>query len=304
MTIVVTMVKLLLTMFVGFYLGRKNILDQITNGKLSEVVLQFTAPALAIAAVAKVQNSDPKTVIKLLIMGVFLYAITPFIGWLVARGLHVDKDLRGTYMNMIIFCNTAFMGYPVVQALFGDSAIFYTCILHMPFNIVFYTLGLYLFARDAGGETKIEAKNFINNGVIAAVIALIIYFTGVKLPDIIVEPISFVGNITMPLSMLIIGSTISRYSFREVFGNGKMYVLSFVRLAVMPAFTYIVAQFILDDPQIIAVATIIGGMPVAALVAMGPAEYEKQGEHGSLSVALTTLLSMLTVPIVAYLVMK
>lgn len=299
MTIAVTMAKLLATMLIGFYLGKKGVIDQITKNKMSTIVLMFTSPALCIASVTTIKERDDQLVITLILIGLVLYLVLPIIGWLVAKTLRVGKDLTGTYMCMIIFSNTAFMGYPVVQALFGDQAIFYTLIMHLPFNILFYSLALYLFAKDAGKGAKFEARKLINTGFISGLLALFIYFLNWNMPELIAEPLRFVGNVTMPLSMLIIGASISAYSLKEVFGEPRMYLLASIRLFLIPLIVFGILSLMTDNLMVIQVGTVIGGMPVAAMVAMGSAEYEKQGRHAALAVALTTIFSMLTIPLVA-----
>lgn len=299
MTIAVTMAKLLATMLIGFYLGKKGVIDQVTKNKLSTIVLMFTSPALCIASVTTLKERDDALVITLLLIGLVLYLVLPIIGWLVAKTLRVGKDLTGTYMCMIIFSNTAFMGYPVVQALFGDQAIFYTLIMHLPFNILFYSLALHLLAKDAGKGKKFDVRKLINTGFISGLLALFIYFLNWNMPDLIAEPLKFIGNVTMPLSMLIIGASISAYSLKEVFGEPRMYLLGAIRLFLIPIIVYGILSLMTDNLMVIQVGTVIGGMPVAAMVAMGSAEYEKQGRHAALAVALTTIFSMITIPLVA-----
>ena len=299
MTIAVTMVKLLATMLIGFYLGKKGVLDSATKNKMSTIVLMFTSPALCIASVTTLKERNDSLVFTLLLIGAILYMVLPFIGWIVAKTLRVGKDLTGTYMCMIIFSNTAFMGYPVVQALFGDEAIFYTLILHMPFNILFYSLALYLFGKDAGKGVKFEVRKLLNTGFISGLLALLIYFLNWNMPELLAEPLRFVGNTTMPLSMIIIGASLSSYSLKEVFGTPRMYLLTLIRLVIMPIIVFALISLITDNTMVIHVGTVIAAMPVASMVAMGSAQYEKQGKHAALAVALTTITAMITIPLVA-----
>ncbi|MEG1361873.1 MAG: AEC family transporter [Lachnospiraceae bacterium] len=299
MTIIITMVKLLATMAVGFYLGKKKYLGGQTNKNLSSMIVTITSPALILSSVTSVKHGDTKLVVTLLLMGTVIYACLPFFGFLIAKALHVEKGLLGMYTLMVLFCNNSFMGFPVTQALFGDDAIFYTAILHMPFNLLFFTLGLYLIAKDAGRSRTVNKRELLNNGVIAAVLALLIYFCNISLPQVLTETLGFIGTITMPLSMLIIGASMSAYTWKEVFSEKKLYVMAAIRLGVIPVLVYGVAHLFTNNTMVINVATITFGMPIAALVAMGSAEYEKQGEIGAISVALTTILSMITIPVMA-----
>ena len=110
----------------------------------------------------------------------------------------------------------------MVQALFGDSAIFYITIFNMPFNILFFTLALYYFQKDAAIEAhnlekmKVSVRSLINNGIIASVAALVIYFTNLQMPDIFYSYALSQSDITTPLSMIIIGSSMAAASLKEI----------------------------------------------------------------------------------------
>lgn len=318
MTIVITMAKLILAMALGFYLGKKEVLDANTVKKVSSIIVTFTGPAMVLGSVADMGGQSLESVLTLLIYGMICYACLPFIGYLFGKLLKVDKDLVGTYMLTILLCNNTFMGFPVVQSLFGNDAVFLTAVLHFAFNIMFYTLGLAVIRKD-GARTEMSKccgkdeqqmksesksfrwKNLINPGTIAAIAAMIIFFGGLEVPAIIVQPVTFVGALTMPLSMILIGANMSRYKMKEVLGDWRIYLVALVRLLLLPVLVYITASLVLTDTRLVQIAAITFGMPVAALVAMGTAEYEKQGKVGAIAVAFTTICSMITIPIWAIL---
>lgn len=314
MTIVITMAKLILAMALGFYLGKKEVLDAATVKKVSSIIVTFTGPAMVLGSVTDMGGQSVESVLTLLIYGLIVYACLPFIGFLLGKVLKVDRDLSGTYMLTILLCNNTFMGFPVVQSLFGNDAIFLTSVLHFAFNIMFYTLGLAVIRKDGkltemsqrygnDGPTavliknKFQWKNLINPGTIAAILAMIIFFGGLKVPAVIAEPVSFVGALTMPLSMILIGANMSRYQLKEVMGDWRIYVVAVMRLILLPIIIYLTASLVFEDIRLVQIATITFGMPVAALVAMGTAEYEKQGKVGAIAVAFTTICSMISIPL-------
>ena len=301
MLIVVTMAKLLFAMALGFFLYKKGILDDHVNKKLSALIINATCPILILTSVTSVEGGNSRDVILLLIAGVVAYILLPFISLAICKLLRVPKDCEGTYRCMLIFSNCSFMGYPVVEAIFGTFAIFYTTIFHFGFNILFFSYGQFLMAKDAGEAKKFEVKRLINGGLIAGLLALILYFTGIQLPEVVVEPLKFVGNVTTPLSMIVIGSNMAGYALGDVFREKKMYIMAAIRLIVMPLIGFAVIRLVTSDPVIVGIVTVTLGMPVASLVAMGSSAYEKQGKAGSISVALSTILSMVTIPLMVLL---
>ena len=299
MTIVVTMAKLLFTMAVGFYLNRKNILDQETSKKMSAMVVNFTAPLLIISSASQVAGDNQSVIVLMLFSGLFLYLMFPVLSMVVARLVHAPSDCRGVYQCMVMLANTAFMGYPVVQALYGESAIFYTTIFNFGYNVLFYTYASFLLDRDAGQASRFEPKRLLSAGLLAGIAALIIPFSGISLPDIILQPCSFIGSITTPMSMLIVGSNMANYPLRDIFSEKKIYVMAFIRLLVMPVLTAAYMSLLTDDPLLICMTAMTIGMPVGSMVAMASSKYEKQGRIGSISVVMTTICSMATIPILA-----
>ena len=308
MTIVITMVKLLLAMAIGFYLARKDILDENTSVKISHIIIHITSPCMILGSVSSISNGDASAVIKLFFIGIFMYVIVfYFAGKLFTKIFRIPKDMTGTYISMIWFSNTAFMGYPVSQAFLGESSIFYNMIFNMSWNIIMYSIGLNLYRQDAAVSTggsakrKIEYKKFINAGTIASVIALIIFFTGISLPDGFYDCVSFIGDVTPALSMIVIGGSLASISFKDLVSEKAIWCMLPFRLAFMPAITYLCLRLIIDDPLIIAACTISIGMPVGATVAMASAPYPKQHKAAAAGVALSTLFSMITIPILGIL---
>lgn len=299
MTIVVTMTKLLIAVASGFYLNKKEILDEDTCKKLSTMIVNFTSPLLIISSAGQLSKGSQSDIIVMLISGLVLYLTLPLISMAIIRLLRVSADCIGIYQSMLIHANVAFMGYPVVQALYGESSIFYTTIFNLGFNLLFYSYTLFLLDKDAGQSSKFDPKRLLNAGTIAAFMALIIPFSGIALPEIILQPCSFIGNVTTPLSMLIIGSNMANYPLRDILSEKKIYAISVVRLLVMPLLTALYMRLFTDNPLLICMTAMTIGMPVASMVAMASSKYEKQGRVGSISVVLSTLCSMITIPILA-----
>ncbi len=305
MVIATTMCKLLIAMLIGFYLFRKGILNTEVNAKLSSLIVQITCPCIILNSISSVSHDNPQMVLKLFLAGIVIYAVFVVLARVFTKIMRVPAYLRGTYMCMFIFSNNTFMGYPVVQALFGDSAIFYITIFNMPFNILFFTLAMHYFQKDAAIESdnleklKTDPRSLINNGIIASVAALIIYFVNIPMPDIFYECVGFVGNITTPLSMIIIGSSMAAASLKEIETEKGIWPMLPIRLGILPLIVWAFMHLWTSDPTIISICTVGAGMPVASLVAMGSAPYPRQNKAASIGVVVSTLCSLVTIPIMA-----
>jgi len=305
MAVVITMCKLMTAMAIGFLLFRLGIFDKNANAKMSALILKVTCPALLVYSVSTVARGDNALIAKLFLLGIVTYAGYIAIGYLFPRVFRLDKELRNTYMCMMIFANTAFMGYPVAQSLFGDSAIFYIAVFNLPFNFLYFSLALYLLQKEGnasinGNETrKVTAKDFLNPGIIASAFALIVYFAGIELPALVTECCAFIGNVTMPLSMIIIGSSVASASFGDIRHEKGILPMLIFRLALIPVLVYLFLGLTGLESKIVKMCALSAAMPVASMVGMGTVQYPKQGKTASIAVAVSTLVSMLTIPVVA-----
>ena len=299
MTIVITMCKLLFAMALGYYLNKKDLLTPMVSRKMSSIVVDVTVPLLIINSMGSVSGGEQKTVLTALFSGALLYAVFPLVGLLVCRILHPPKGTEGVYQCMLMFANTAFMGYPVIQALYGSTSIFYTSIFNFGYNILFFSYAAFLIDKDAGASSRFEPKRLLSVGVIVGVLTIVMYFTGIKLPAVILEPCGFVGNITTPMSMLIIGSNMANYSLKEMFGEWRLYIMTLLRLIVMPVLTVLYLKVWTDNALLIAMCAMTIGMPIGSMLAMATSKYELQGKIGSMAVVMTTLCSMVTIPVLA-----
>ena len=124
MTIIVTMTKLSLTIAAGFWLNKRGILDAETCKKLSSMIVNFTSPLLIISSAVQISGGRQSDILLMLVSGLILYCTFPPVSALVIRLMGVPSGCRGIYRSMLIHANVAFMGYPVVQALYGETSIF------------------------------------------------------------------------------------------------------------------------------------------------------------------------------------
>lgn len=121
------------------------------------------------------------------------------------------------------------------------------------------------------------------------------------MPELFYSCVSFIGNITTPLSMILIGASMAGASFEEIRTEKGVWPMLPIRLGVIPLLTWFFLHLFTDDPVVINVCTIALGMPVASMVAMGSAEYERQNKAAAIGVSLSTICSLVTIPIMAVL---
>ena len=210
------MIVLFALMGLGFLLYRVNILDLNTNSKLTSLVLSVTTPCMVLNSVLCTEKySDSKTIFTILGIAVVAYVITPFIGVLINKLLHVPKNQTGLYVFMTVFSNIGFIGYPIMKAIFGNDSVFHTSLFGMVFNIMLFTLGVYLIGIGQQGNNKLNLKNLVTPGVICSFLALILYLMHIRAPKIVTDFTGMVGDMTTPLAMIIIGVTLGAMNIKK-----------------------------------------------------------------------------------------
>ncbi len=236
-------------------------------------------------------------------LSLLVYFITFLFAWSVPKFLTKKSSKEGILSFMIMFSNCGFMGYPVIGAFLGDEAIFYVAIYNIVFNILLYTLGIKFVGKGKDDGKKFDFKILINPGTVASLIGIVMFITGIKVPEFIMGSIDSIGSTCTPLSMVVIGSMLSFLPLKKMFSDITIYIVSFIRLFILPFIVFTLLKYILqiDDTWLIAIPVMIAGMPVASNAAMMAEAYDGEGEIASQGILITTLFSCITIPILIYL---
>ena len=293
------MVILFLVMIVGYIANKVKILDKELNQKLSSLVLNITSPALILYSVSEPVEGDLNTVLQIFLLSVAVYVVLPFIGIFFGRILRVAKEDRNLYQFMTIFSNIGFMGYPVIQAIFGKEALFFASICNLVFNILCYSYGVFLIS--GAGKVSFDYKKLINPGIIFSIIAVVIYLTKWQMPVIIGETSDLVGSITTPLAMMIIGSSLAEIPIKEVVSDIRIYIYTIIKQIIMPILFWWVLKFIVHDAMVLGVLVVLIAMPVGTIAIMFCNQFGGNTSLASKSIFITTLASVFTIPTLVYL---
>lgn len=306
MTKVITKMCMLFVIMMTGYIGNKlGVLDDEGNKKYSSLVVNITAPALILASASDSNLAGSRSeALFVLLVAVGMYGFLIVASFFVRFFLRIPKGEEGVFRFMTVFGNNAFMGIPVVEAVFGN--VFYAALFNLPNNILIYSYGGYLL--DTGKNTKGEAKrrrfswkNVCNPGVIAAVTALIMFLAGLKFPTPVTDTLNCVGAITTPLSMLVIGSSLANLSLKETFSNVRVYLFSMYKLMILPVIIWLIGRLFIDSFMVLGVLVIISAMPCAAVTVMLCNEYGNDAKLAARYVFVSTVMSVVTIPVLAFL---
>ena len=297
-SIISVLCKLFALLALGYFLNKRKILDTHINGGISSLMVNATNPALILSSISATGNSNQSDIMRLILFGVIFYAILVLLAFILVRVLRVPNQKRSTVQLLLVFSNTGFMAIPVVQTLYGDIAVFYCTILNLPFNFLIYSYGVYLLSKSSGSGKKLSFRQFLSPGIIASALALLIYFTGFRIPTVINDTFSFLGNITPPLSMLLLGSVLAEYPLSSMWQDKRTNLLLLIKLLLLPFLAFFLTSLFFTDPVIIGVTTLTFAMPCASMCVMLCKEYKSDSRTASVGVVFSTLLSLITIPII------
>ena len=296
-----TMILLLLLIITGYIICKLDILTVEINKKISELIVRVTCPALIIGSVCKQKMSnDGVNIIFLLFLGIILYLAYILASIIIVKFFNLSKNEKIIYELMLIFNNTSFVGIPVVKVLYGETSIFYLVILHMSFNFLIYTYGV-MKLKPENENFQISLINILNSGIISAILGIIIYFLKLPIPNIIENYLMLLGEITIPLSLLLMGASLVKVPISKIFTNKKLIIFCLVKLLILPIVFYLIFSLFLTNKFYLDLIAISTALPAGSMIIMFSLKYDKEVSISSLGVVLTTIFSIGTLPIVVYL---
>lgn len=298
MVVFQTMLKLFLLLILGFVLFKCHIFDEYTNKKISALIVNVASPMLIISSIAGVEGSNKSIVFLMIGAGILMYIGFIILGKIINRIFPFPKKDWPVYECMVVFANTGFMGYPVLLDVFGQEAVFYASLIHMAFNFFVYTYAIMCLTKGDDSEFKLNFKQLLTPGIILIFVGIFIYLFDIQLPSVLIDTINSVGSLTAPLSMMMIGSSLAVYPIKDSFTDWRSYVFAFVRLMIVPFVTMIMCRLLHIDAYYANITIITNAMPVGSMVLMLATQYNANVKIVTRNIVVSTLLSVITIPIV------
>lgn len=293
------MVELFLIIIVGYIASKCGVMDKTARLKLTGIVLNITVPALILtSAMGQESPMAAKDILFLLLVAMASYILIFAVAFIGARLLAATPSQEGVYRFMLAFGNVGFIGFPVTQAIFGDSAVFYTSVFNIPFNLLAYSVGV-MFLDAKGQGSKLSYKLLLTPCMVASVLSIILALCQLSAPPLITDTLDMVAAITTPAALLIIGSSLAELPVREMAGSPRVYLFALTRLVILPLLTYLIFGLFVRDELLLGVAVIVTGMPVATNGTMLSLQYGADEKLMAQGTFITTLLSVLTIPLLA-----
>lgn len=295
-----TQALLFLYMLCGFIVSRLHIIREDNRAVLVRLLMDVAMPMMVLDAFNKSTSRD-QLVSSLFVMAIALAGcvVTGLIGLLLFRRQPENKRKVLLYASM--FSNAGNAGLPIISLVFGPAGVFYASMYLIPPRILQWTVGLSLFVKpQKGGWVK---NVLLNPMVVMIYIGAVILLTGKPIPGVFATAIANLGDMTAPLSMILIGATMAHMDARMLLDKSVLFI-SFLRLLVFPLLFAVPLALFGADSLTLNVCVILLAMPVASNTAAMAERYGGDFVFASACVSISTLLSIVTVPVMTWMIQQ
>ncbi len=303
--------QVMLTLFaivvVGYIAGKLGYMGGTFDKKLSKVVIDITCPALILSSAMTGELPDRRYILPLLGISVLTYLLLTGVALLLPRFLTKKKDDEGVIGFAMMFGNVGFMGYPIVASIFGHEAVFYAAVLNVVNTFTVFTVGTMLIVGKNQESTveekemsrkKMLRKVLYSTPMLSAYLTMLIVALEIKdIPEFISQPLTMIGNITVPAALLIIGSSMSQLPLRALLGNGTIYATTLMRLAILPVGIHYLMTLLGFSSFVVGINTVVIAMPVATYGTILCLRHGKDTTLITEVTFITTLLAMISIPL-------
>lgn len=297
------MMTLFAIVIVGYIAGKLGYMGGDFDRRLSALVVNITCPALILSSAMGTTLPDRQMILPLLAISLLTYIVLSGVALLLPRYLTKKRDDQGVVGFALMFGNVGFIGYPVVASIFGHEAVFYAAVLNVVNTFAVFTIGTMLIT----GKSEVEGKRFqkkvlYSTPMLSAYLTmLLVAFNIDNIPRVVSMPLTMIGQITVPAALLIIGSSMSHLSKRTMLGNRTVYLTTLFRLFLLPLGLYFLCTAFGFSPLAVNINTVVIAMPVATYGTILCLKYERDATLITEVTFITTLLSVVTIPLIALL---
>lgn len=322
------MIIIFILIGIGMILYRKKMISEEGSKQISSLIINVTNPALLICSAL---DDGPKASLWELGIALIAYAAVFAIliatSFLIPRLLRIPLNLHYAYQMLTIFGNVGFIGIPLASAVLGSESLIFVSIFNLLFNLLIYTFGISLLQRAAAGQTRegttiparqtqddtilpagqtkevatssssSRLRKLINAGTISAAFTILFYLGNFPVPVIISSTLDYAGRATTLLSMLVLGVSVAQMAPKDIFSHPRLYAFTLLRQIFVPIGCILVMRMFIDNRLILNTMLLMVAVPAANMPLMLAKQMDMETESISQGIILTTILSLVTVPV-------
>lgn len=305
--LITSLVGLFLLLGTGFFAVRARLVPMSGFDPLVSLLMKIALPATVFTSLIRPFEADfLLDGATIFVLGLVTFSLFSALSLGLSRVLRIPKERRGTWSFCASFANCGFIGYPVAYALFGDEGLSLAVLFGAAFNFLCYTLGAALVRMDAAGEARGGGAGWrevlctpINGSIL---LGMVFYCGQIPVPEVLMTPLEHLANLTTPLSMFVTGMSLAQGKIAEHIRDREAILASAVRLLACPVLAWLLMlPMPIENEMVVSVALVLTAMPTAAAATILAQEYGGNIQLGVRSIFLSSILSIVTIPLVSLL---
>jgi len=292
-TVVGKVAVIMLLIVVGYFVTKRGIFTERGASEVTTLLIKLVTPCVIV-------NSFLGSTGTLGAYELLMAMALPALWMAAALGISLlafrkePPERQKVLRFSVLFSNTGFMGIPLVQGIVGDAGVIYASFGVVVFNILCWTYG---YSMMSGGA-KLNLKTILlNPGIVGLLFGLPLYFLRLELPGILAEPVGYLADLNTPLAMLVVGSYIAKVDLHSFISDFSVYKASFLRLLLCPGVFLLMLLLLRPREDLFLSNMIQASAPVAANSVLFAVQFKRDSELASKLVAVSTVLSILTIPV-------
>ncbi len=307
------MLVMFVLMLTGYILKKSNFIPDDSSAVISKLLAFVLAPALTLNN--QILNCTPRTFAEnsvLILYGLVIVVVAIGLSYPLSSLFikNHEKSSKLAYQQQIYkyaltFGNFSYMGNYIILGIWGDVMLFKYNMFTFVMNIIVFVWGIYILVPKSLNSKGILGNlktGLLTPPFIALAIGMFLGLTGASqyIPSFVTSSLKSTGDCMGPMAMLLAGIVIGEYNFSELLGDKKVYLATLLRLVIIPAVFVSVLKFLNVQSDIIVITLIAYATPMGLNTIVFPAAYGGNTKTGASMTMISSVLSVLTIPIMYY----
>ena len=285
-------------MLVGFLGVRRGVLTKAFSRTASFLIVNvFIVGTIFQSVCSGGEGISPAELPHILLMVTLMNTLCYVLGRIALR-LFARRAGSGAPTELCVgVMNNLLIGLPILQSLYGPTAVLFAGLTSIPFNITLYTYGVWRLSAETRSGGALRLKDIFSPSVLATLAALVFFLFSLPVPGAVSRLMSACAGVTMPLSMVVIGVTMGSENLTAALRDRRVYAIALFRLVLAPLVTFLLLRMLTDNTLLLKSCVVIAGCPTGIVVPILSLQYGHDASLPSNCVIVTTLLSLVTLPI-------
>ena len=306
MEIIIKISTVFVMIFVGFAACKINFIKSEAQKHLIDLILNITLPLMLINSICSNELTDDslQLTIKTLLFSSTYFAIAGTAAIILVKLFRI-KDLNdiGVYKVIFTSLNAGFMGLPITLAVFGEEAVYYMALHNIVLNVVLYFFCIIQLNNGVKkGAVKKTLMKLLNPCIIGAVLGIVLLFLRVDIPQYISGLMQSIGDVTIPVAMMVVGIQLADGKITDCFRNGRLVAFSVVTMLIWPVIIMSIVRFIPMAGILKIIFTLGAALPPATTISALAAYEHRNYKLAADGIIVTTLMSVVTIPIIVMMI--